>query len=56
MRTENQRRTDRVMIRMPVRISAVDVTGEKLSEEGHTLTINRHGATIRCSSDLGMVS
>ena len=46
MKTENQRRTDRVMIRMPVRISAVDVTGENFSEEGHTLTVNRHGATI----------
>jgi PilZ domain-containing protein len=46
MKTENQRRTDRVLIRMSVQISAVDVTGKKFSEEGHTLTINRHGATI----------
>ena len=52
MRTENQRRTDRVMIRMPVRISAVDVSGEKFSEEGHTLTINRHGATIALNRKL----
>jgi hypothetical protein len=52
MKTENQRRTDRVMIRMPVQISAVDVTGEKFSEEGHTLTINRHGATIALNRKL----
>lgn len=52
MRTENQRRTDRVMIRMPVRISAVDVTGEKFCEQGHTLTINRHGATIALNRKL----
>src|SRR5215469_13613840 len=46
MRTEKLRRSDRVIIRVPVRISAMDVTGEKFSEEGHTLAINRHGATI----------
>ena len=40
------------MIRMPVRISAVDVTGEKFSEQGHTLTINRHGATIALNRKL----
>jgi hypothetical protein len=52
MKTENQRRTDRVMIRMPVRISAVDVSGEKFTEQGHTLTINRHGATIALNRKL----
>jgi hypothetical protein len=52
MKTENQRRTDRVIIRMPVRVSAVDVTGVKFSEQGHTLTINRHGATIALSRKL----
>jgi len=40
------------MIRMPVRISAVDVSGEKFSEQGHTLTINRHGATIALNRKL----
>jgi PilZ domain-containing protein len=46
MKAENQRRTDRVIIEMPVRVSAVDVTGEQFSEQGHTLNISRHGATI----------
>ncbi len=46
MKTEIQRRTDRVNIKMPVRVSAVDATGQKLSEQGHTLTISRYGATI----------
>ena len=46
MITEHQRRTDRVNIKMPVRVSAVDATGQKLSEQGHTLTISRYGATI----------
>ena len=40
------------MIRVPVRISAVDVTGQKFSEDGHTLTINRHGATIAVNRKL----
>jgi hypothetical protein len=46
MKTENQRRSDRVNIRVPVRVSAVDSTGQHFSEQGHTLTISRHGATI----------
>lgn len=52
MKTQNQRRSDRVIIRVPVRRSAVDATGEKFSEEGHTLTINRHGATIALNRKL----
>jgi len=40
------------MIRVLVRISAVDVTGEKFSEQGHTLTISRHGATISLNRKL----
>jgi hypothetical protein len=46
MKTQNQRRTDRVIIEMPVEVTGVDVTGVKFSEHGHTLTISRHGATI----------
>jgi hypothetical protein len=37
---------------MPVRISAVDVMGERFSADGHTLTINRHGATIAVNRKL----
>lgn len=46
LKTENQRRTDRVSLKVPVQVSAVDATGQKLSEQGHTLTISRYGATI----------
>jgi hypothetical protein len=52
MKTENQRRTDRVLIKMPVRVSAVDIAGEKFSEQGHTLVINRHGAAIALNRKL----
>ena len=52
MKTENQRRSDRVIIKMPVRVTAVNVTGQKFSEEGHTLTISRHGATIALNQNL----
>ena len=40
------------MIRVLVRISAVDLAGEKFSEQGHTLTISRHGATISLNRKL----
>jgi PilZ domain len=52
MKTENQRRTDRVVIRVLVRISGVDVTGEKFSEQGHTLTISRYGAAVALNRKL----
>jgi PilZ domain-containing protein len=52
MKTENQRRSDRVNIRVPVRVSAVDATGQKFSAQGHTLTISRHGATIALNRKL----
>ena len=40
------------MIRVLVRISAVDLAGEKFSEQGHTLTISRHGATTSLNRKL----
>jgi hypothetical protein len=46
MKTENQRRSDRVNIKVPVRVFAVDATGQKFIAQGHTLTISRHGATV----------
>jgi len=46
MKTENQRRTDRVNINVPVQVLAVDVTGKNFSERGHTLMVSRYGATI----------
>jgi hypothetical protein len=52
MKTEIQRRTDRVNIKVPVRVSAVDAAGQKLSEQGHTLTISRYGATIVLNRNL----
>jgi hypothetical protein len=52
MKAESQRRSDRVIIKMPVRVSAVDVSGQKFSEQGHTLAISRHGATIALNRKL----
>jgi hypothetical protein len=52
MKTDSQRRSDRVIIKMPVRVSAVDTSGQKFSEQGHTLNISRHGATIALNRKL----
>jgi len=52
MTTKDRRRSDRVVIRMPVLVSGVDAKGETFSEKGYTLTINRDGATIALKGNL----
>jgi len=37
---------------VPVQVSAVDASGQQLSEQGHTLTISRYGATIALNGKL----
>ncbi len=39
-------------IKVPVRVSAVDVAGNDFSEQGHTLMVNRYGATIALNRKL----
>jgi hypothetical protein len=40
------RRSDRVLIRMPLEISGTDASGRRFSEKGATYFVNRHGGSI----------
>ena len=41
-----KRRSDRLMLTVPLRVQGHDSQGEEFSEEARTLTLNRHGACI----------
>lgn len=43
----NQRRSDRIMLTIPLRIHGTDMNGVPVSEEGRTVVLNRHGARIQ---------
>ena len=40
------RRTERVLLKVPIKVHGVDPEGKAFSENTHTLVINRHGARI----------
>jgi PilZ domain len=40
------RRTDRVSLYLPIRVSGTDVAGQDFDDEARTISISRHGATI----------
>ena len=44
--SQNRRRTQRVIMRVPVRISGQNSVGSHLEEETHTLAVNANGALI----------
>src|SRR5712692_1049638 len=46
MDTGCTRRSDRVSLAVPIRVTGTDVNGEVFSEEGKTIVVSRHGATI----------
>lgn len=48
----DRRRSDRLMITIPLRINGVDANDQKFSEDTRTVTINRHGARVRLSRPL----
>ncbi len=48
----DRRRSDRLMITIPLRISGVDANNQRFSEETRTVTINRHGARVPASRPL----
>lgn len=43
---ERRRRTERVLLRIPIEVKGTDVDGQAFTEKTHTLVINRHGARI----------
>ncbi len=46
---QNRRKTQRVMLRFPVRVSGQNAVGSQFEEETHTLTVNANGALVRLS-------
>ena len=42
----DRRRSERLLITVPIRVEGVDRDGEKFNEETRTLVVNRHGARI----------
>src|SRR5215467_6087042 len=51
---KNLRRGERVTIDLPVRIGAVSERGREFLDEGHTVDISRHGATIVAPLELNI--
>ncbi len=47
-----KRRSDRLMLTVPLRVHARDPKGEEFTEEARTVTLNRHGACIQISRPL----
>lgn len=48
----DRRRTDRVMIRIPIRVQALGSNGTPLNEEGEALVVSRGGALLQTRSAL----
>ena len=46
LREVERRRSERLLITVPIRVEGMDRNGEKFSEETRTLVINRQGARI----------
>ena len=49
---ENRRRSERVMLQVPIVVLAKTVDGEHLREETHTLVVNAHGGLMKLKMEL----
>jgi PilZ domain-containing protein len=49
----NRRRTQRILVRVPVRVSAHHAPAAHFDEETHTLALNAHGALILLPTSVG---
>jgi hypothetical protein len=47
MAQPNQRRTERLLLSVPIRVEGVNASGQKFFENTRTVIINRHGASIQ---------
>lgn len=45
--TDGKRRSDRIVLTIPLRVFGNDAAGHEFRKDGRTLTINRHGARIQ---------
>ena len=49
---ENRRRSERVMLQIPIVVMAKTVDGEQLREETHTLVVNAHGGLVKLKMEV----
>ena len=49
---ENRRRSERVMLQIPIVVMAKTVDGEQMREETHTLVVNVHGGLVKLTMDI----
>ncbi|MGD0920393.1 MAG: PilZ domain-containing protein [Terriglobia bacterium] len=49
---ERKRRSERVLLRIPIEVKGTDAEGKPFTEKTHTLVINRHGARIGLKAPL----
>ncbi len=47
-----KRRSDRLMLTVPLRVQGMDASGDKIKADGRTLVLNRHGAKIQLAQKL----
>jgi hypothetical protein len=50
--SDEKRRSDRLMLTIPLTVEGTDARGHTFQDEARTLTLNRHGARIRTSRPL----
>jgi len=48
----DRRRSERILIRVPVRISGITKDGKRVHEKAEAVVISRHGALIKAVSEL----
>lgn len=51
-KSPEKRRSDRLMLTIPLTVEGTDTRGNPFKDEGRTITLNRHGARIRLSRPL----
>jgi hypothetical protein len=49
---ERRRRTERILLRIPIEVKGTDADGKAFKEKTYTLAINRHGARVALNSPL----
>lgn len=48
----NRRRSERVMLQIPVRVMTETLDGNQVQEETHTLVVNAHGGLMKLKMEL----
>jgi hypothetical protein len=52
MEAQRTRRSDRIVLELPIQVSGADTTGERFAEDTRTVLVSRHGAKIISEHEL----